>query len=51
MIITYYLTQPTGRMPKPEGKGHANRWFSAQPARNSLNPEEKFTLSLYFGGI
>lgn len=51
MIIAHYQTHTLGRMPKPEGKGHASRWFSAQPARNGLNPEEKFTLSLYFGGI
>lgn len=51
MIIAYYLTHTLGQMPKPAGKGNANRWFSAQPARFSQSPEEKFTLSLYFGGI
>ena len=49
MIIADYQTQ--GTMPKPAGKGNANRWFSAQPARYSLTPEEKITLSQFYGGI
>jgi hypothetical protein len=49
MIFTYYQTQ--GKMPNPSGKGHANGLPSAQPAAKRLNPGEKITLSLYFGGI
>ena len=51
MIIAHYLTHTPGQMPKPTGNGDANRWLSAQPARYSQTPEEKFTLSHYFGGI
>ncbi|MBN2045531.1 MAG: hypothetical protein JW757_10965 [Anaerolineales bacterium] len=51
MIILNYQTHAMGKMPKPAGNGYANRWFSAQPARYSPTPEEKITLSLFYGGI
>lgn len=50
MIIAYYQTH-SGRMPKPEGKGCSSRWSSAQPAQECQKPEEKITLSQFFGGI
>jgi hypothetical protein len=50
MIIDHYQTH-SGRMPKPKGKGLSSRWSSAQPAQDCQKPEEKITLSHFFGGI